>query len=317
MPKAAPCRTASSAGGIATTPSRPRAGRSRPSTWWRRWPATSWSTWAGAGCCSARRSARRRPSWPTFGTRPRGRGTSASTPATRTCSWPRPPRSCSSTPRTPTGSGCTGPCPGATRCAASSCGPSPRREDADAVNRIYVRCGMVPAPADVLWANQQARHVTYLVAEDLRTGSVDRHRDRASTTPLAFDDPEGGSSLWCLAVDPASQAPGVGEALVRALAERFHDPRARAYLDLSVMHDNAPGHRPLRQARLRAGARVRGQAEERDQRAAVRGRARGPRRPEPLRPDHRRRGAAARDGRSRSSTPGPASCGCRTAGAAS
>ena len=58
MPKAAPCRTASSAGGTATTPSRPRAGRSRPSTWWRRWPATSWSTWAGGGCCSARRSAR-------------------------------------------------------------------------------------------------------------------------------------------------------------------------------------------------------------------------------------------------------------------
>lgn len=112
------------------------------------------------------------------------------------------------------------------------------RDDADAVNRIYVRCGMVPAPADVLWANQQARHITYLIAEDARTG------DLIGTVAgidhaLAFDDPEGGCSLWTLAVDPASQVPGVGEALVRALVERFHT-RGRAYLDLSVMHDNEP-----------------------------------------------------------------------------
>jgi len=112
------------------------------------------------------------------------------------------------------------------------------RDDAEAVNRVYVRCGMVPAPADVLWANQQERHIVYLVAEDRRTGElvgtvagIDHAR--------AFGDPEGGSSLWTLAVDPASPLPGVGEALVRALVERFHT-RGRAYLDLSVMHDNRP-----------------------------------------------------------------------------
>lgn len=111
------------------------------------------------------------------------------------------------------------------------------RDDADSVNRIYVRCGMVPAPADVLWANQQARHITYLVAEDLRTGAPIGTVAGIDHT-LAFDDPEGGSSLWTLAVDPASPVPGVGEALARALAERFHT-RGRAYLDLSVMHDNS------------------------------------------------------------------------------
>lgn len=112
------------------------------------------------------------------------------------------------------------------------------REDAEAVNRVYVRCGMVPAPADVLWANQQARHITYLVAED--TGSGELIGTVAGIDhALAFDDPEGGTSLWTLAVDPASQVPGVGEALVRALAERF-TTRGRAYLDLSVMHDNRP-----------------------------------------------------------------------------
>jgi GNAT-family acetyltransferase (TIGR03103 family) len=112
------------------------------------------------------------------------------------------------------------------------------REDADAVNRIYVRCGMVPAPADVLCANQQCRHVTYLVAEDAASGALVgtvAGIDHAA----AFGDPEGGTSLWTLAVDPGTQAAGVGEALVRALSERFHT-RGRAYLDLSVMHDNAP-----------------------------------------------------------------------------
>ncbi|MBW3659895.1 MAG: N-acetylglutaminylglutamine synthetase, partial [Actinobacteria bacterium] len=53
------------------------------------------------------------------------------------------------------------------------------------------------------------------------------------------DDPEQGSSLWCLAVDPQATRPGVGEMLVRTLAERLK-ARGRAYLDLSVVHDNEP-----------------------------------------------------------------------------
>ncbi|HEX6418174.1 MAG TPA: N-acetylglutaminylglutamine synthetase [Acidimicrobiales bacterium] len=112
------------------------------------------------------------------------------------------------------------------------------REDAEEVNRVYVRCGMVPAPVEVLWTNQQERHIVYLVAEDVRTHDV-IGTVAGIDHALAFDDPEGGSSLWTLAVDPGSQVPGVGEALVRALVERFHT-RGRAYLDLSVMHDNRP-----------------------------------------------------------------------------
>jgi ribosomal protein S18 acetylase RimI-like enzyme len=53
----------------------------------------------------------------------------------------------------------------------------------------------------------------------------------------AFTDPEGGSSLWCLAVAPNCQRPGVGEALVRHLVEHFMG-RGLNYLDLSVLHDN-------------------------------------------------------------------------------
>ena len=54
----------------------------------------------------------------------------------------------------------------------------------------------------------------------------------------ACNDPDGGSSLWSLAVDPQGTRPGVGEALVRALAARFGE-RGRGFMDLSVMHDNA------------------------------------------------------------------------------
>jgi GNAT-family acetyltransferase (TIGR03103 family) len=114
-------------------------------------------------------------------------------------------------------------------------------EDAAVMNRIYVRCGMVPAPVEVLWANQQSRHVTYLVAEDVTTGEI-VGTVTGVDHEMAFGDPEGGASLWCLAVDPSARVPGAGEALVRGLVDRFHT-RGRAYLDLSVMHDNEPAIR--------------------------------------------------------------------------
>jgi len=43
---------------------------------------------------------------------------------------------------------------------------------------------------------------------------------------------------WTLAVDPAAGVPGIGLALTRKLAEHFRHA-GRAYLDLSVAHDNA------------------------------------------------------------------------------
>jgi GNAT-family acetyltransferase (TIGR03103 family) len=115
-------------------------------------------------------------------------------------------------------------------------------DDVEEVNRIYVRSSMVPAPVSVLWENQQrSRHVTVLVAEDTEAGAIVGTVTGVDHERL-FDDPELGSSLWCLAVDPSCQIPGVGEALVRALAERFQ-ARGRSYMDLSVMHDNRPAIR--------------------------------------------------------------------------
>lgn len=111
-------------------------------------------------------------------------------------------------------------------------------EDADEVNHLYRRCGMVTAPASRIWANQRTATFSYLVAEDTATGAVIGTVMGVDHVE-AFADPEGGSSLWCLAVDPQSSRPGVGELLTRTLVERFQ-ALGRRWLDLSVMHDNAP-----------------------------------------------------------------------------
>lgn len=104
------------------------------------------------------------------------------------------------------------------------------------INDIYALNGMVVGDTDVMWRNHRTRTFTYLVAEDRRTGKI-----VGSVTgvdhELAFGDPEGGTSLWSLAVHAQDAPPGTGEALVRVLAERYVG-RGRSYLDLSVIHDN-------------------------------------------------------------------------------
>ena len=110
--------------------------------------------------------------------------------------------------------------------------------DADAVNRLYQLHRMVPVRPDFFEHHAgEARLLTYFVAEDEETGAVvgtvtgiDHHQ--------AYEDPERGSSLWTLAVDPQTPHPGVGEALIRWLAEHYI-ARGAGYMDLSVLHDNA------------------------------------------------------------------------------
>jgi GNAT-family acetyltransferase (TIGR03103 family) len=112
------------------------------------------------------------------------------------------------------------------------------RDDAEAVNRLYGQAGMVLAPPEVIEANLEDEAFCYLVAEDVARKAV-----VGTVTGIdhvhAFDDPDGGSSLWCLAVDPLSSRPGLGVALVSALALELAQ-RGRRQLDLSVMHDNGP-----------------------------------------------------------------------------
>jgi GNAT-family acetyltransferase (TIGR03103 family) len=108
--------------------------------------------------------------------------------------------------------------------------------DAEAINRIYHLRQMVSMDAAFLLGRNASRLQTYLVAEDLTD-----HKIIGTVTGLdhveAFNDPEAGASLWCLAVDPQAKTPGVGQALVSHLVEHYL-ARGRNYIDLSVMHDN-------------------------------------------------------------------------------
>jgi GNAT-family acetyltransferase (TIGR03103 family) len=95
---------------------------------------------------------------------------------------------------------------------------------------------MVPPDADFLWENHASRLLTYLLAVDPKNDHV-LGAVMGVDHKTAFGDPERGTSLWALAADPQASVPGIGQALVRQLIEHYQ-ARARAYMDLSVMHDN-------------------------------------------------------------------------------
>jgi GNAT-family acetyltransferase (TIGR03103 family) len=110
------------------------------------------------------------------------------------------------------------------------------KADARAVHRVYLARQMIPPPVEFMWERRTSRTVQFFVAVDESSGEllgVATGIDHVE----AFDDPEGGCSLWALAVDPQARIPGIGQALVRHMAEYFI-ARGRSYLDLSVMHDN-------------------------------------------------------------------------------
>ena len=108
-------------------------------------------------------------------------------------------------------------------------------EDWKAINSLYQSRHMLPVNPELCTPREQGGPV-YWLAEDDDSGEIigsvmgiNHHK--------AFNDPENGSSLWCLAVAPNCTRPGVGEALVRHLIEHYMG-RGLAYLDLSVLHDN-------------------------------------------------------------------------------
>ncbi|MDZ5602084.1 N-acetylglutaminylglutamine synthetase [Pseudomonas sp. RP23018S] len=112
--------------------------------------------------------------------------------------------------------------------------------DWQAINTLYQARGMLPIDPQRLTPRHLGGPV-YWLAEDEDSGAVigsvmglNHHK--------AYADPEHGSSLWCLAVDPQCSRPGVGEVLVRHLIEHFQS-RGLAFLDLSVLHDNRQAKR--------------------------------------------------------------------------
>lgn len=122
--------------------------------------------------------------------------------------------------------------------------------EAESINDIYTRRGMVDTEPGFAWLHRDDDKVVLLVAVDSVDGDVlgavlglDHVR--------IFDDPQRGSSLWSLAVDPLSSRPGIGQALVRALAAYFKR-RGNRYLDLSVIHDNMEAKRLYEKIGFRA-----------------------------------------------------------------
>ncbi|WP_235818262.1 N-acetylglutaminylglutamine synthetase [Halopseudomonas bauzanensis] len=109
--------------------------------------------------------------------------------------------------------------------------------DADwqAINTLYLSNGMVQVNPQRL-TPRKSGGPDFWLAEDADSGEI-IGTVMGLNHARAYDDPDKGSSLWCLAADSKTQRFGVGEMLVRHLVEYFMS-RGSAYLDLSVLHDN-------------------------------------------------------------------------------
>ncbi len=111
------------------------------------------------------------------------------------------------------------------------------RADLAAVNALYRGRRMVPVDAARLWRRRADRKIIYVMAEDRVSGEVLGVAMGVDHVE-AFGDAGQGSSLWSLAVAPQAPHGGIGEALVRYLAEIFQ-ARGRSFMDVSVLHDNS------------------------------------------------------------------------------
>jgi GNAT-family acetyltransferase (TIGR03103 family) len=110
------------------------------------------------------------------------------------------------------------------------------RDDAEAIRQLYLSRQMISPSVDFMWHNRTSKTIHFFVAQDISTEEVIGVATGIDHV-RAFDDPEKGSSLWALAVDPQARHPGIGQALVRHVVEYFIT-RGRSYLDLSVIYSN-------------------------------------------------------------------------------
>lgn len=111
------------------------------------------------------------------------------------------------------------------------------RSDCNEINRLYALRQMIEVDSDFIWSERSSGTLTCVVAEDRESGEIIGTATGVDHTK-AFSDPENGSSLWCLAVDPSTRHSGVGISLVHHLVGHYQ-ARGRAFMDLSVLHDNA------------------------------------------------------------------------------
>ena len=119
-----------------------------------------------------------------------------------------------------------------------------RDDDESAVNRILRSRKMVPVSPGFIARSAADDRLVLLVAQQTADDAIVGVVTGVDHV-AACGDPEGGSSLWSLAVDPQCLRHGIGLALARELAKRFRE-LGRQYLDLSVMHDNVEAIRLYR-----------------------------------------------------------------------
>ncbi len=137
--------------------------------------------------------------------------------------------------------------------------------DADGINAVYAACGMVQLRADFFSSERDNRAVTYFVAQDDATGEIVGTVTGINHQRL-FNDPDQGGSLWCLAVHPQARQPGIGEKLVRKLAEHFQ-ARGLNHVDLSVLYDNDNAIRLYEKLKFRRVPLLRSNAKTRSMRS--------------------------------------------------
>ncbi len=114
--------------------------------------------------------------------------------------------------------------------------PIQSEKDIASLNRIYASRRMVKVNPEFLHQNRRSQKLQYLVAKDAMTDEVIGVAMGLDHRKI-FQDPEKGSSIWSLAVDPQTSHAGVGEALITEFITRMKR-RGCNYIDLSVLHDN-------------------------------------------------------------------------------
>lgn len=112
-----------------------------------------------------------------------------------------------------------------------------RPGDEKGINRLYSSNGMVPVEDGFVKKQQGDDRITFLVAVDTQSDETIVGAVMGVDHKLSINDPDNGSSLWALGVDPQAKLPGIGGALTVELANRLK-AAGRSFMDLSVMHDN-------------------------------------------------------------------------------
>ncbi|MBF0357644.1 MAG: N-acetylglutaminylglutamine synthetase [Magnetococcales bacterium] len=109
-------------------------------------------------------------------------------------------------------------------------------QEGEQANSILAKHGMIRVGRQAYQQLLDSDEVSVFIATDDNSGEilgistgVDHYK--------AINDPDNGSSLWSIAVDPHCSYSGVGAQIVQYMAKMYRD-MGRNFIDLSVFHNN-------------------------------------------------------------------------------